>query len=801
MKPHLESGCRRLNRICPEYLLTGLAVCLLLLASPPGVAQEGALEEVIVTATKRPVSMQDVGVSVAAFTGAELERQAIRDSEELLLKVPGLDIRSNAGATNANIFLRGIGSSGIGWNIQSGVGIYADEIALNSPVVNILQTYDLERVEVLRGPQNTLYGRNTTGGAVNFNSRKPEVGGDLNGYASASLGNYNDVSLEAAVGAPLGDKAAFRIAAQSQQRDGIRTNLFTGTDEQDRDKFAVRGQLMFEPTDATSINFRAHVERVRSRNILYKNGGAYAPDATTPDPTNPCATPYVPGACSNGLAYTGGAGFVDSPSVDEASADMISPRNDVDAGGASMHINVNFENMTLTSITAYEENEQGLSEDSDAFPSHNFHFFIESEQDQVSQEFRLASAADDSLRWILGAYYFQEDKKGSTGPTFATGMGTMLVRSEAEFDNTTYSGYFDVEYDISDSFTLKGGYRYSWENVSGQSVTLMAWESTLGGIDITTPSFSGGPLPEMSEMVPVAIAAGVPVTFNDDGGAGPQRVIFVGGPLAPPANIDDTDFNEWGGKFGADWRPVDDVLVYAQWSRGFKAGRFPDAPMAVMNGFGDTPIEPEIVEAYEVGVKSDFAEGRARLNAAIFFNDYQDQQLNQFINGEFSIVNVDSEIFGAEIEFNWLPIDNLHIDASAAFLDTEITDSINPAQVGKNLVYAPETTARASIRYDWELGGTSLLGVGLDGRYSSERFFTLTNDLSEGSFSVFNAQAFYEFGRDGQYTITAWGKNIFDEEYVISRFAWDDTGDGFTDYHTTLPSEQRTYGITFKVDF
>ena len=789
------------NGPAQNALFTGLAASLLFTMSGSGVAQEGVLEEVIVTATKRPISMQDVGVSVAAFSGADIERQGIRDSEELLLKVPGLDIRSNAGSTNANIFLRGIGSTGIGWNIQSGVGIYADEIALNSPVVNILQTYDLERVEVLRGPQNTLYGRNTTGGAINFISRRPEVGGDLNGYASASIGNFNDVTLEAAIGAPIGDKAAFRLSAQSQQRDGIRTNLFTGTDEQDRDKFAVRGQLMFEPTDATSINFRAHVERVRNRNILYRNGGAYAPDAITPDPANPCATPFVAGACSNGLAYTGGVGFVDSPNVDEASADMLAPRNDVDAGGASMHINIDFETMTFTSITAYEENEQGLSEDSDAFPSHNFHFFIESEQEQVSQEFRLASVADNSFRWILGAYYFQEDKIGSTGPTFATGMGTMLVRSEAEFDNTTYSGYFDVEYDISDTFTLKGGYRYSWENVSGQSVTLMAWESTLGGIDITTPSFSGDPLPPMSEMVPVAIAAGVPVTFNDDGGAGPQRVIFVGGPLAPPANIDDTDFNEWGGKFGADWRPTDDVLVYAQWSRGFKAGRFPDAPMATMNGLGDTAIEPEIVEAYEIGIKSDLAEGRVRLNAAAFFNDYQDQQLNQFINGEFSIVNVDSEILGAEVELNWLPIDNLHIDAGIAVLDSEITDSLDPNQVGKSLIFAPDFTGRASIRYDWELGSASMFGVGLDGRYSSERFFTLTNDLSEGSFSVFNAQAYYEFGREGQYRLTAWGKNIFDEEYVISRFAFEDTGDGFTDYHTILPSEQRTYGITFKVDF
>ena len=546
-----------------------------------------ALEEIVVTATKRASSLQDVGVSVAAFGGEEIARLGLKDSQEILLKVPNVDIRANAGSTNANIFLRGVGSAGIGFNVQSGVGIYADEVVLNSPVVNILQVYDLERVEVLRGPQNTLYGRNTTGGAINFISRKPEVGGETNGYFDASIGRFSELNLEGAVGAPIGDKMAFRAAVQSSTRDGFRTNLETGSDDVEREKFAGRVQLAIEPTDSVRVNLKAHLERVRSDNIRFKNVGAFAPDATGPDPAQPCATPFELGACSNGF------GFVGSPDDLEFNSDMTDPENNVDAFGLSAQVDIDFEDFVLTSITAYEENEQDLSEDSDAYPAHSFHFFIQSEAEQISQEIRLASTSDSAFRWIVGGYYFKEDKTGTTGPTFGTPMGIMLVRSIADFDNTTYSAYADLEYDINEKLTLKGGYRFSSDQIEGQSIALLAFESDLGGLDITGPSFSGAPLPDFLTLINAARANGVPSFFRGETGGGPRRIIFVGGPSDPDAAINDTTFDESGGKLGLDYRPSDDTLIYGHWSRGFKAGIFPNAPMAIMNGFGDVAVRPE----------------------------------------------------------------------------------------------------------------------------------------------------------------------------------------------------------------
>jgi iron complex outermembrane receptor protein len=748
--------------------------------SPLALAQPAstALEEVVVTATKRTQSLQDVGVSVTAFSADELARSEMRDSEELMLRVPNLDVRANTGAGNANIFLRGVGALGIGFNLQSGVGVYVDEVALNSPVVNVLQMYDLERVEVLRGPQNTLYGRNTTGGAINFISQKPEVGGKTTGYASASYGRFNELNLEGAVGGPLGDRAAYRVAVQSQTRDGIRENQVTSSDDIERDKLAGRIQLAFQPSDTVSINLKAHAERIDNDNIRYKMGGAYDPQ----NPDQVCASPYEYG-CSDGL------GFVDSTDDLEFSSDMLGTRSTVDAAGASAQFDIDFENFTLTSITAYEENEQELSEDSDGSPRHDFHFFIESEQDQWSQEIRLTSNSDGDFRWLVGAYGFWENKQGTTGPTFGTPMGIMLVRSDADFDNTSYSGYFDLEYDINEQLTVRGGFRAGYDRVEGNTVALFAFESALPGLDIAGPSFSGAMLPDFATLLAVGEA----------NGAG---VIRVGGPTDPDADINDFDFEEWGGELGVEYRPTDGVLAYGKWGRGYKAGFFPNAPMALMIGQGDVPIEPEIVDTYEIGIKTEFADGTARLNAALFYTDYVDQQQNQSIDGQFEVVNIDSEIWGGEAEFAWVPVDNTFFNATFAFLDTEVTKTKNPEQLGQNLVNAPDITASIALRREWLLSAGGVLSLGADARYAGKRYFNLDNTVSDGAYSVVNAQASYDFGADGRYRVAVWGKNILDEEYAQNGFTWGDSnGDGLINYKTFLPGQPATYGVSMRMNF
>ena len=766
--------------------------------SPAVFAQDGALEEIVVTATKRVESLQDVGVSVAAFSGDQISRMNVTDSTDLLSRVPNLNIRSSASpSTNANVFIRGVGSTGISFNLQSGVGFYSDEVVLSSPVVNVLQLYDLERVEVLRGPQNTLYGRNTTGGAVNYISRKPEVGGESNGFINARLGNFSQLDVEAAYGAPIGDSAAFRVAVNSASRDGIRRNLVSGRKDEEIDKTAFRAQLAFEPSDRVAVNLKAHVERVRDDDQRMVPVNGFDPNDLTSD----CPTRNTPGACATS------SGFVGSRDRLEIHSDLVNAPIEVDASGASLNVTINFENFSLTSVTGYEENEQRLVTDADATPSPAFHFFLDSEQDQISQEFRLASDADDELRWIVGAYYFNEDQSGTTGPLFGTPMGTMLVRSYAEFENTSTSVYGELEFDVSDRVTLKGGLRFGEDKIEGRSAALLAFEGNLG-MNFDESLFNGAHLPSWPTLEQAARDNGIPVFTGgeaDPVGAGPNRLIIVGGPTDPGAQINDTSWDEWGGTFGADFQVNDDVLVYGKWSRGYKSGRFNQAPMSIMDldpttgrSLGDTPVNPEIVEAYEIGVKNEFANGRARLNASVFFNDYTDQQINQFINGTFTVVNADSEIFGGEIELNTVTANDLFFDVSVGFLNTEVKNPTNSSLLGEELPYAPDLTGRIAVRKDWELANDARITGEIEGQYASGRWFNLANTGGKGpSHFVSNAQLSYQFGSEQQYRLSLWGRNIFEEEWItfISPGGTQAGADAAT---LSLP---RTYGLSFRADF
>ena len=746
------------------------------------------LDEVIVTATKRSESLQTVGVSVSAFSQEALERLNPSDSNEVLLQVPNLSINANAGSTNANIFLRGVGSTGISFNLQSGVGVYSDEVVLNSPVVNILQLYDLERVEVLRGPQNTLYGRNTTGGAINFISRKPVVGGDANGYLTSTYGRFNQFDLEGAYGAPIGDSAAFRASATYQTRDGIRRNLLTGNDDVNRNKFAARAQLAFEPSENITANLKGHIERVRSDNIRYKTLGGFDPN----NPALPCPTPEVFGACVDGN------GFRDSANLREISSNLADPRNDVDAGGVSLQVNIDFDKFVVTSISAYEENNQLLSEDSDGSPASGFHFFLDNEQNQISQEIRVASNTDKPLSWIVGGYYFSENVSGQTGPLFGTPMGTMVVQSFAEFDNTTLSAYGEAEYQLSDKIALKGGIRYGSDNIKGRAAALLAFPGFLPGVDLDASLLGGNPLPSFDELADIATANGIGVFTGGAVGGGPNRLILVGGDTDPTAQINDTTFNNWGATLGAEFTPADDVLVYAKWSRGFKAGRFNAAPMSIMNldsvtgrSLGDTPIRPETINAYEFGFKTKFADNRARLNAAVFFNDYKDQQINQSIAGQFVVINVDSKIYGGEVELNLLPFEGGFIDFGAGYLSNKTQNPNANPLIGAKLPQAPSLTANLAVRREWDLDNGSVLSIGADGRYTGSRFFNLANVTQDKAYFVTNAQISYTFGRDNHIRAALWGKNIFDEVYFLSR----STGLG-AGADTVLLSDPATFGVT-----
>ena len=278
---------------------------------------------------------------------------------------------------------------------------------------------------------------------MNYVTRKPEIGAEADGFLSAGYGRWDNIELDGAFGAPIGDKGAIRIAGQYHTRDDFRDNSVFGTKIGGSDKYGIRGQLAFQLTDDLYVRLKGHYEEIKADQDLIVFVGTRDPN----DPTMPCATPNKPGACANAAGYMGSGDQLDTP------YNMGRPRINLDAKGFSAHVVWDFDNFTFTSITGYEENENDYNEDADATPTYDFHFWAHSEQEQVSQEFRLSSKDEGKLRWHLGVYGFWEDVLLTPGPVFDFGTPgdpfLFLVKAEGIRDNTTYSGYIDVEYDVA----------------------------------------------------------------------------------------------------------------------------------------------------------------------------------------------------------------------------------------------------------------------------------------------------------------------------------------------------------------
>lgn len=759
------------------------AVLVAVSSLPLTAIAQNAIEEVIVTATKRSESVQDIGLSISAFSGDEMQKSAIVNSTEVFNKVPNLEFQLNGTSTGANIFLRGMGTSGPAFNQLSGVGVYADEVSLNSPIVNIAQLYDLERVEVLRGPQNTLYGRNTTGGAMNLVSRKPEIGGDANGYASATYGRFGYTGLEGAFGAPFGETSAFRGAIQYQKNDGYSDNRTTGKTDAMTDKFAARAMALFRPSDALEILLRVHGEKVDGTNLMWKNIGLRDPaDPTAPDTDTSTIVGF---SCPNTIRLGGNCvdatGFRDTADNTENFANLVDPIEKVDSYGASVHLTWDTDQFSLTSITAYETNEFQRQEDSDASPTSVFHFNQDSEADQVSQEFRLASPDGQSFRWIAGAFGFWEDTRGDTGPIQTVGAMAMVNMTRLDMESTVYSVYGEIENDFSDRLTGIVGLRYTKDERTGRNQTITRFCTEV-----------------CSSLTP------------EDGQDTMTFDTLVNIPATMGLNIDDPlgeTWNQWGGKLGLEFATADDILLYANISRGFKGGNFSAAPLQAIAGTHTTPVDPEIVIAYEAGVKTTLLDGAMTANFGVFFNDYTDQQVLRLTNSPgfglaAALVNIKgSKIFGMEFDSKISAGNNWYIDVGVGLMDTEVREFVDDNGndfAGNELANAPRVTGNLRVSKDVELSGGNLLTFSADARYASERQFDLSNDplLADDAYSVVNAQVNWEFGSENQYRLTAWGKNITDELYFQNKS--DFSSNGFIQAVVSTPP---SYGLTFNVNF
>lgn len=715
------------------------------------------MEQVTVTAQKREQSAQDVGIAITTLTGNQLDALGFTNAQEVTAMAAGVSTLQPNGEANYSIGIRGVANNDFTTNVESPIALYVDETYISQTSGAGFLLFDVERVEILRGPQGTLFGRNATGGLVHYITVKPSQ--EINGYGRITYGRFQDqgadrVKFQGAFGFPITDTLSGRISVATHQGEGYITNrLSPESDLNNANDYAARLQLLFEPNE--DVSFLANVRYARQdiRTGFFEYESAIFPTST--------ATPGVPNPDLGGYVDLDGdvfAGDYDSPG-----------RNELEAVGASGTLNWDVGFGEIVNIVDYQSVKRDYIEDSDASPFNYFNFFLTTDAQQFSEEFRL-SGETGRLKWVAGLYYLNLDIEDSNGGITvglfegladvgffgpdAIGftvddLGFNGIRNPYTIERDSFSLFTQLEFEVSEKISIIGGFRYITESA-----------------DFTY--------------------ANQLVFFSDTAVSGlAPDTIFVADAL-PPVVTDRSD-DEFAARVEIDYRANENLLIYASWNRGVKAGGF-NAPLLPSEFALETEFityDPEKLDAFEAGFKWDFAEGRARVNGAAYYYDYRDYQAFSIIGLDTATLNADAEVMGFELEFSASPTEGLDIIFGIAYVDADVTNipgvtidvetsigtvpAILPGATVKP-VQTPDWNLNGLIRYEFGVGNGTVALQG-DWQYRSEHFFQLTNVPAgtEDGYFIANASITW-FPENDQWSVRAFIQNLTDEEYLVQTF-------------------------------
>ena len=405
--------------------------------------QAAVLEEVVVTANKRAQSTQDIGVAVSAFNGNDVNDLNLETPTDLAAQTPGLSTTNGTSGGTPIFAIRGIGLDDFNINNSSGTGVYVDEVFASSPMLLGFQLMDVERVEVLKGPQGTLYGKNTTGGAINFVTNKPDD--DFSASVTAGYSRWDSTNLDGHINGALSDKVNGRVAySYSKQNEGWQTDIDTGREFGQVDKFALTGKLAFDLTDTTSMLVSAHIGEDNSKPLSPQNDDSEA---------RAIDTLFFPPEFAVGLLDVP----ADSTSV---RAGILDVSRDESGYGGAVTVMHDFENATLLSITGYESYDRDVIDNYDGTSLNFLDLDQSGELEQVSQELRLTSAGDSEYSWIVGLGYSRDEIKVLDNFLMFDSTGANLTTAYDQ-TSTSWGLYFHNEYQLTDIVKLIGGIRYS----------------------------------------------------------------------------------------------------------------------------------------------------------------------------------------------------------------------------------------------------------------------------------------------------------------------------------------------------
>lgn len=860
-----------------------LAVAIASLSSPAfaqdaptdetGAQDQVGLSDIIVTATKRSENLQDVPVAVSAISSESLQAKGVFETSDLNNTMPNFQVSSPYGQQQPNFSVRGVGvGTEFNANAASPVGVYVDEVYQAFRSSHGQQLYDLNQIEVVRGPQGTLYGRNTTGGAINFITRSPELDGQ-NGYFTAGYGNFNRLNLEGAIEVtPVDDVFGIRLAATYVDADpylrnrlpkGLNTaaaggasglNVATGRDPGGTKSYGLRLTMRFRPTDAIDLKLKVYAAEAE--------GGVETPLPTGSSRTSDLIDYTNPNFLLGGLfAALAPAGLVPSSysqsgrglGLNEVELDTIGVAT-TRARGAVFDARIELsDSIKLISISGFDDGLYDQTQtDCDSTPLRLCALGYRSKFSAFNQDIRL-DIDGGPFRAIVGAFYGSDKVTADNTPDFfnflsdvttAVGLpgsyfnpggafnGAGLsagslptgIRATQHFQQkrTSYAAYGEASYEITPTLKFTAGLRYTKDKNSFRDGVTTYFDDTGTARLITVSNFMQGGAFSPYFLQDVRDEAGNVVIPSFQG---------LGIPL-PGGLSNRGSSGRVTGRAIVDWKPADDILVYASYSRGYRSGTFNGLAYGSANQVYF--VKPEQVDAFEGGLKSRFWDNRAQLNIAAFYYKYKGQQ-GQVVDASATanLISLDGTLKGLEVEAILQPVDALTLSASFGLLDSSYDDgacpadpstipgfpaqlgscvvsSAGPVSVGGNpFPYAAKQSA--SFAADWNVidDGENKLTLHGDLNYTGRFYFDSFKDYSRGplpvvssgkfgsgsgKYWVANARVTYTMGR---YSISAWGKNLTDKVYYPFGISLENLfANGYR--VRALP---RTYGVEATVRF
>ncbi len=751
------------------------------------VAAQGAIEEIIVTATKREESIQDVPIAVTAISGTDLKARGIEDVYDLQQVVPSLVVNdSNSTTGGGTMRIRGVGTTGNNVGLEAAVGTFIDGIYRSRSGQALNDLIDVERIEVLRGPQGTLFGKNTSAGAVNVVSKKPEF--EFGGNAAIGAGNYDSRRVEAAVNLPaIDDVLAFRLAGSYNERDGYYENIANNNTYNSRDRYAVKGQMLWTPSDAVQVRLIAdYIDRDEdccpaSYRIVGPTGAVLRALG---------GNPVISNTGKVGTNYT--------------------PFEEVEDKGAVLEVEFDLGFADLTSVTGYRDFDVSRGQDVD-FSNVDIYRLGNTEEtfENLSQEFRLAGTIGD-VDWLAGTYVYKEELSqaggflilASQGPAYFSALipaaaGQLVpgngLSGAFEQETTGWSVFTRNTWHASELLDITLGLRFSEESKDGSSIIN---GGGTGGVIVN--NWPCATLP----IAPFCNNTGYDKTRQED--------------------------EQWSGTVSVAYQLTDATNAYASYSRGFKSGGFNLDPAAfqlnpttgaVVNDGSE--FKAEVVDTYEIGTKSQLLDGLLNLNATIFYSEFENFQLNTFTGAFFIVQNVPQvNSKGIEVEYQWNVADGVFLVGGVTLAESVYDGGVIINATGDlNVPGCPPPATRRCTKLDnerltnsprWQASN----GIMIDQPFPFADSLRLTANLNwmyrsglntgsdldpqkrQSSYSLINGQIGVR-SPDERYEATLWGNNLFDKEY--STIVFDSVSQ--TGSWSQFVGAPRMWGVTLKTNF